>query len=198
MKTYTIIGGVNGTGKSSLTGVLKTQMSDLGVIVDVDRMTAMAGVSALQGGRIALERISECLEKNLSFTQETTLAGHKTELTAAKAKEQGYYIRLFYVGLNTQEECLARIENRVRRGGHNIPENDVQRRFEGRWDAVKKILPYCDEAHFFDNDNGFVEVAEYRNGEVVSIGELRPDWLKELQGYLGNANALYRAVSLRE
>ena len=198
MKTYTIIGGVNGTGKSSLTGVLKTQMSDLGVIVDVDRMTAMAGVSALQGGRIALERISECLEKNLSFTQETTLAGHKSELTAAQAKEQGYYIRLFYVCLNTPEECLARIENRVRRGGHNIPENDVQRRFEGRWDAVKKILPYCDEAHFFDNDNGFVEVAEYRNGEVVSIGELRPDWLKELQGYLGNANALYRAVSLRE
>ena len=184
MKTYTIIGGVNGTGKSSLTGVLKTQMSDLGVIVDVDRITAMAGVSALQGGRIALERISECLKKNLSFTQETTLAGHKTELTAAQAKEQGYYIRLFYVGLNTPEECLARIENRVRRGGHNIPENDVQRRFEGRWDAVKKILPYCDEAHFFDNDNGFVEVAEYRNGEVVSIGELRPDWLKELQGFL--------------
>lgn len=184
MKTYTIIGGVNGTGKSSLTGVLKTQMSDLGVIVDVDRITALAGVGAVQGGKIALERISECLAKNISFTQETTLAGHRTETTASKAKEQGYYVRLFYVGLNTPEECLARIENRVKRGGHDIPENDVHRRFKGRWDAVKKILPYCDEAHFFDNDNGFVEVAEYRNGEIVSIGELRPDWLKELQSFL--------------
>ena len=35
MKTYTIIGGVNGTGKSSLTGVLKTQTTDLGIVIDV-------------------------------------------------------------------------------------------------------------------------------------------------------------------
>ena len=59
MKCYTIIGGVNGTGKSSLTGVLKTQTTDLGVIIDVDRITAEAGVSAIKGGRIALERSSD-------------------------------------------------------------------------------------------------------------------------------------------
>ena len=95
-----------------------------------------------------------------------------------------------FIGLNTPEECLARIKNRVSRGGHDVSEADLRREFASRWDAVERILPYCDEAHFFDNDNGFVEVAEYRNGEVVSIGELRPDWLKELQGYLGNANAI--------
>ena len=50
MKVYTIIGGVNGTGKSSLTGVLRAQRNDLGVIVDVDRITALAGVSPLEGG----------------------------------------------------------------------------------------------------------------------------------------------------
>ena len=42
MKVYTIIGGVNGTGKSSLTGVLRAQRNDLGVIVDVDRITAVS------------------------------------------------------------------------------------------------------------------------------------------------------------
>lgn len=180
MKYYTIIGGVNGTGKSSLTGVLKTQTTELGTIIDVDRITAEAGVSAISGGRIALERINDCLAKNVSFTQETTLSGHKTEITAARAKEQGYIVRLFYVGLDTPEECLARIANRVRRGGHDIPENDVRRRFDGRWEAVVKILPYCDEAHFFDNDNGFVEVAEYRNGELILKGERRPEWIAEL------------------
>lgn len=180
MKCYTIIGGVNGTGKSSLTGVLKTQTTDLGVIIDVDRITAEAGVSAIKGGRIALERIDDCLAKNISFTQETTLSGHKTEDTAARARTQGYHVRLYYVGLDTPEECLARIANRVRRGGHNIPENDVQRRFAGRWEAVEKVLPYCDEARFFDNDNGFMEVAEYRNGELVLKGERRPAWIKEL------------------
>lgn len=184
MKSYTIIGGVNGTGKSSLTGVLKTQTTELGVIIDVDRITAEAGVSAVKGGRMALERIRDCLSKNVSFTQETTLSGRKTEDTAARAKEQGYYVRLYYVGLDTPEECLARIANRVRRGGHDIPEEDVRRRFAGRWEAVEKILPYCDEAHFFDNDNGFVEVAEYRNGELLLKGERRPAWITELAGRL--------------
>ena len=184
MKSYTIIGGVNGTGKSSLAGVLKTQTTELGVIIDVDRITAEAGVGAVKGGRMALERIRDCLSKNVSFTQETTLSGRKTEDTAARAKEQGYYVSLYYVGLDTPEECLARIANRVRRGGHDIPENDVRRRFAGRWEAVEKILPYCDEARFFDNDNGFVEVAEYRNGELLLKGERRPAWITELAGRL--------------
>ena len=184
MKIYTIIGGVNGTGKSSLTGVLKTQTTDLGIVIDVDKITAQNGGSAIQGGKIALERIRECLDKGLSFTQETTLSGRKTEITAAQAKEQGYYVRLYYVGLDTLEESLARIENRVRRGGHDIRDEDVQRRFAGRWEAVSKVLPYCDEARFFDNDNGFVEVAEYLNGELLLKGDKRPAWILELQDQL--------------
>ena len=184
MKVYTIIGGVNGTGKSSLTGVLKTQTTHLGIIIDVDKITAQNGGSAIQGGRIALERIKDCLKKEISFTQETTLSGRKTEITAAQAKERGYYVRLYYVGLDTLEESLARIENRVRRGGHDIRDEDVQRRFAGRWEAVSKVLPYCDEARFFDNDNGFVEVAEYMNGELLLKGDKRPAWIQELQDKL--------------
>ena len=184
MRLYTIIGGVNGTGKSSLTGVLKTQTTDLGVIVDVDKITAQIGGSAIQGGKLALERIEDCLRRGVSFTQETTLSGHKTELTAARAKERGYTVRLYYVGLDTPEECLARIENRVRRGGHNIREDDVRRRFAGRWEAVAKVLPYCGEARFFDNDNGFEEVAEYRNGELILKGQKHPQWIIELSDYL--------------
>ena len=184
MKTYTIVGGVNGTGKSSLTGVLKSQRNDLGQIIDVDKITAENGSSAILGGKIALARIQECLDKGLSFTQETTLSGRKTELTAGEARERGYSIRLFYVGLDSAEECLLRIENRVRHGGHNIREEDVRRRFAGRWDAVAKVLPYCDEAHFFDNYNGFVEVAEYRNGELILKGSKLPVWVQELSDYL--------------
>ena len=184
MKTYTIIGGVNGTGKSSLTGVLKTQKTDLGQIIDVDKITAENGGSAILGGRIALERIRTCLDKGINFTQETTLSGRKTELTAQAARERGYSVRLFYVGLDSAEECLQRIENRVAHGGHNIREEDVLRRFAGRWEAVSKILPYCDEAHIFDNYNGFVEVAEYVNGELIVKGEKQPAWLKELRDFL--------------
>lgn len=184
MKTYTIIGGVNGVGKSSFTGVLKERSTDLGVIVDVDKITAELGGNALAGGKAALRKISECIDKGISFTQETTLSGRKTEATAKQVKELGYHVRLFYIGLDSAEESLSRIANRVKRGGHDIPQDDVVRRFAGRWEAVSKVLPYCDEAEFYDNDNGFVLVAEYRNGELRTVGNRRPQWLMELLQYL--------------
>ena len=178
MKTYTIIGGVNGVGKSSFTGVLKERATDLGIIIDVDRITAELG------GKAALTTTRDCIDRNVSFTQETTLSGYKTESTAKEVKALGYYIRMFYVGLDTLSESLVRIDNRVKRGGHNIPKDDMQRRFSGRWEAVAKVLPYCDEAEFYDNDNGFVKVAEYCNGELRTIGNHIPNWLSELQNYL--------------
>ena len=184
MKIYTIIGGVNGVGKSSFTGVLKERSTDLGVIVDVDRITAELGGNALAGGKAALRKINDCIDKGISFTQETTLSGRKTEATAKQVKELGYHVRLFYIGLDTAEESLSRIANRVKRGGHDIPQDDVVRRFAGRWEAVSKVLPYCDEAEFYDNDNGFVLVAEYRNGELRTVGNRRPQWLMELLQYL--------------
>jgi len=183
-KVYTIIGGVNGTGKSSFSGVLKAKNEILGDIIDVDKITAVNKVFPLEGGKIALRYISEYLSKKKSFTQETTLAGHKTESTAIKAKELGYYIRLYYIGLDSPEECLKRIANRVARGGHDIGEVDVRRRFSERWKAVGKILAYCDEAVFFDNDNGFIEVAELIGNKIKLIGNSQPSWVLEMSEYL--------------
>ena len=183
---YTIIGGVNGTGKSSFTGVLKTQAVDLGIIIDVDKLTASAGVSPIKGGKMALHTIKDCLYKKISFTQETTLAGHRTKITARYAKENGYYISMFYIGLDHVDECLKRIANRVARGGHNISEKDVRRRFSKRLNSVINILPFCDEAYFFDNNNGFVEVAEYRNGKIKLKGEIKPQWIIELSERLSS------------
>lgn len=184
MKIYTIVGGVNGVGKSSFTGVLKERSTDLGTIIDVDKITAEMGGSALVGGKAALQKINDCISRGVSFTQETTLSGYKTEATAKQVKDLGYHVRLFYVALDTAAESLTRIENRVKRGGHDIPHDDVMRRFSGRWEAIAKVLPYCDEAEFYDNDNGFVKVAEYRNGELRPVGQLRPRWLIDLQAFL--------------
>ena len=184
MRTYTIIGGVNGVGKSSFTGVLKERCTDLGIIIDVDKITAELGGNSLAGGKAALKKINECIAKGVSFTQETTLSGRRTEATARTVVEKGYRVRLYYIGLDSAAESVLRIANRVKRGGHDIPTADVERRFAGRWEAVAKMLPYCDEAEFYDNDNGFQLVAEYRNGELRTVGGLVPGWLKELRAYL--------------
>lgn len=180
MKIYTIIGGVNGCGKSSLTGTLKAERTDLGIIVDPDRITAQLGGDEYEGGKAAVNKLETALAEGVNFTQETTLSGGYTRKLARRAKEAGYYIRLYYVGLDSLQESLQRIENRVRKGGHNIPQHDVETRFARRFSDVTKILPYCDEARFFDNDNGFVLVAEYRNGELLPVGSLCPAWLLQL------------------
>lgn len=184
MKTYTIVAGVNGTGKSSLTGVLRTEMTNLGKIVDVDKIIVKCGGNIIEGGKKSIELIDECLEKEICFTQETTLSGHRILNTVKRAIEKGYYIRLYYVGLNSVEESLVRIENRVKKGGHNIPDSDVKRRFSKRFEDLTAILGYCDEATFYDNENGFVAVAEYKNGEILQIGNVKPKWLEELVKFI--------------
>lgn len=182
MKKFTVIGGVNGVGKSSLTGVLSRVDSSLGVIVNADNLIKIHG-SSLMGGKAALGIIAHCLENNLDFSQETTLSGKRVIRTIQAAKNKGYHIRLFYVALSSAEESLHRIENRVRKGGHNIPSDDVVRRFQNRFEDLAKVLPYCDEVHFFDNENGFVFVGEYKNGNFVKLVDCPPQWVINLKKY---------------
>lgn len=180
MKTYTIVAGVNGCGKSSLTGVLRTEIDNLGKIIDVDKITVSCNGNALDGGKKAVALIDECLEKEICFTQETTLSGRKTLDTIKRAIAKDYYIRLYYVGLDTVDESLLRIANRVKKGGHNIETEAVSRRFGKRFEDLLAVLPYCNEATFYDNDNGFVTVAKYKNGELQTVGQNPPKWLLEL------------------
>ena len=180
MKTYTIVAGVNGCGKSSLTGVLRTEIDNLGKIIDVDKITFSCGGNAIEGGKQAVALIEDCLAKEICFTQETTLSGKKTLNTIKRAIDKDYYIRLYYVGLDSMEESLLRIENRVKKGGHNIDTQAVTKRFAKRFDDLLAVLPYCNEATFYDNDNGFVTVAKYKNGEMQTIGQQQPKWLAEL------------------
>ena len=180
MKIYTIIGGVNGVGKSSLTGVLASESNDLGVIIGTDKITASLAGDKIKGGKAAIKRINNSLEKGINFTQETTLSGSRTLKTIKRARELDYFIRLYYVGVNSADESMKRIRNRVEKGGHDIPEQDVKRRYNKRFEDLVNILPYCNEVKFYDNENGFVEKAEYKNGELITKSKSIPEWIKDL------------------
>lgn len=179
MKIYTIIGGVDGTGKSSLLGVLRETVSDLGIIIDADQLSKQYG-SNLAGGKAAVRQIRQCINTGYSFTQETTLSGSKTMRTIKLAQDNGYYIRMYYIGLGSVEESIERIANRHRKGGHTIPEEDVRRRYTERFDSLLDVMPLCNEIFFYDNENGFVEVGRYRSGEMI-LRANAPAWLDELR-----------------
>lgn len=181
MKHFTILGGVNGVGKSTLAGVLASVTDNFGTLVDADRLTVQCGGNKIEGGKIAVRLIDDCMRRGADFTQETTLSGGKTARTITEARENGYFVRLYYVAVSSAEESLSRIANRVRKGGHDIPEDTVRRRFAKRFDDLARILPLVDEALFFDNENGFVHVADYRNGKLALAGNYLPKWLDELK-----------------
>ena len=79
---------------------------------------------------------------------------------------------------------LLRIENRVRKGGHNIPASDVARRYENRLNSLAEIAPLCDRIVFYDNENGFVKVAEITNNKFRYTNGYKPNWIVEVQNHL--------------
>lgn len=91
---------------------------------------------------------------------------------------------MYYVGLNTENESLCRIENRVRKGGHNIPREDVHRRYFLRFQSLNAVIPYCDEVIFYDNENGFIKVAEIKNGIFRYTNGYCPQWLIEFESLM--------------
>ena len=70
MKTYTIIGGVNGVGKSSLTGVLRSELTDLGAVIDIDKLTVSLGGDKLARGKAAIRKIESCKETRRALTNQ--------------------------------------------------------------------------------------------------------------------------------
>lgn len=163
-----------------MTGVLKSERSDLGMCIDADKIGRENACGTVRAGRIAVERIKTCLLNGVDFTQETTLSGKKTMITVKAARAKGYTVHMYYVGLGSFEESVKRIANRVAKGGHDIARETVKRRYDNRFDNLVKILPYCNRVEFYDNENGLVKVGEYINGELTS-GEYVPEWLEEFK-----------------
>ena len=97
------------------------------------------GGNKINGAKEAIEHIDSSLEKEINFTQETTLSGSRTLKTIKRARELNYFIRLYYVGVNSADESIKRIKNRVENGGHYIPEQDVKRRYSKRFEDLAKL-----------------------------------------------------------
>ena len=167
MKTCTIIGGIDGVGKSSLLGVLRALRTDLGLVID-------------EKEKAASERIGTALKDGINFSYETTLHGEFSKELCRRAKDAGYTVRLYYVGLDSVDENLLRIKNRAKNGGANAVCQEVQAQYVHRFDDLTTILSYCDCADFYDNYNGFALVARKIDRRIEPIGDYRPKWITKL------------------
>lgn len=104
--------------------------------------------------------------------------------TIHRAKQLGYGIELHYVGVDSPEIAKQRIAERVKMGGHGIPDRDVEKRFGESFRNLHEVIGLCDLAALYDNTNEFRRFAVYKCGEIVRLSKNTPEWyLKWRKGY---------------
>ena len=183
MKRYVIFAGANGAGKTTLyqtNDMLKSMPR-----VNVDEIVREFGSwnvpgDVLRAGRKAVTLIKDYFNNGISFNQETTLCGKSILKNISKAKELQYRVELYFVGLDTPELAKERVLQRVKAGGHGIPEKDIERRYYQSLENLARVIPVCDHVELFDNTETFRQIATFEYGECVDKDEKLPSWCQKL------------------
>lgn len=127
-----IVAGPNGSGKTTFArrfaeakGIRYLGADDIAAELDPENPLAVA----VKAARVFSRRLEESLKNHETLVVESTLAGRSLQSHAEAARELGYRVGVLFIFLDSPELCLARITERVARGGHGVPEEDVRRRF---------------------------------------------------------------------
>lgn len=187
MPVLTIIAGPNGSGKSTLTKSLDLEGRDR--LLDPDAVARRLNPSdpsaaAISAGREVLKRIEDYLSSQVSFAVETTLSSRRNVDLICRAKSCGFEVHLVFVGTESPERSIARIRDRVSKGGHAVPDSDVRRRYSRSLANAAEAIRSADVATVFDNsgdEHRLILIA--RNGTIVWRVEPLPQWA-EFRGTL--------------
>jgi predicted ABC-type ATPase len=194
-----VVAGPNGAGKSSVAGAafryagadyfnpdeaaraLRARNPALSV--------SQANSAAWHEGRRLLQ---QAIEQRLNFAFETTLGGDSMTGLIAQAARSGFEVRIWYAALASVELHLQRIRQRVTRGGHDIPESDVRRRYDASRMNLIRLLPDLTALRMFDNSAAAdpaagiapqpLLVLHWQRGRIVAPADLggTPGWAKPI------------------
>ena len=153
-----VLAGVNGAGKSSIAGAMFRETG--GDYYNPDEAARLlrdasprltqseANGAAWRQGR----RLLECaIAERLDFALETTLGANTIPKLLAAAAEGGSEVRIWYAGLDSVERHIERVRARVRKGGHDIPEADIRRRFDNSRLNLIHLMPKLAALRVYDN-----------------------------------------------
>lgn len=129
-----IIAGPNGAGKTTFARSFLPREASCLRFINADLIAA--GLSpfapesaALRAGRLMLGEIEACVRKEESFALETTLSGTGYLCKIRKWRSLDYSVSLYFLSLPNPDMAITRVQERVRQGGHAIPEEVIRRRF---------------------------------------------------------------------
>jgi predicted ABC-type ATPase len=148
----TIIGGPNGSGKSSIYPRLLPPGRFLNAdVVARDMNPDHPEAVSLSAGRHILIELARAIEVRETFVYETTLSSNQSIELMRRAKQAGYEVGLVFVGLDGADLNVRRVANRVMRGGHDIPEDIIRRRYEAALRRLPDAIRIADGTMIFDN-----------------------------------------------
>jgi len=156
-KRVIIIAGPNGAGKTTFAREFLPNEAECPVFINADLIAAgLAPFSpesaAVRAGRLMLEEIRHHFLAGESFAFETTLAGRGYLRHICQWKAAGYRVTLIFLRLNSPEEAMARVAQRVRQGGHDISEAAIRRRFDAGLKNFERLyVPLVDAWTLYDN-----------------------------------------------
>lgn len=153
-----VLAGTNGAGKSSVGGeILRRAGGDYFNPDEVAKLlrskypswtARQANATAWQTG---VRLLDDAIREGREHFFETTLGGATITAKLDSAIDAGFEVRMWYVGLASVELHLARVAERVARGGHDIPEADIRRRFDNSRRNLIRLTPRLTELKLFDN-----------------------------------------------
>jgi predicted ABC-type ATPase len=131
--TIYLIAGCNGAGKTTFA---KEFLPSIGVIRFLNADEIARGLSplrpeavAFKAGRLLLNELRELIDRHETFALESTLSGRTYVRLFESAKQRGYVIELHFVWIPDPREAIRRVRQRVIAGGHDVPVEDIKRRF---------------------------------------------------------------------
>src|SRR5579875_524081 len=194
-----VLAGVNGAGKSSVVGA--TIRDKGGEYYNPDEaareiMAANPGLGQTEANAAAWQqgrKLLQCaIDQGLDFIFETTLGGNTIPRLLAEAAKRGAEVHILYVGLGSAEAHIERVRQRVRAGGHDIPEADIRRRCRHSLINLVTLLPELTELRVYDNSANAdpaagqapqpVLVLHMERGRIVGPSDLTstPAWAKPI------------------
>ena len=175
-KNLYIISGCNGAGKTTASYTVLPEVLDCKEFVNADEIAR--GLSpfnpnsvAIEAGRLMLSRIEELLERDESFSIETTLATKSYINLVHRAQAKGFNVRLLFFWLNSPKLAVQRVAERVAKGGHNIPTDVIKRRYvAGICNLFRLFMLEVDYWEIYDNSEyPAVQIATGGKNEKTEI-----------------------------
>ena len=159
-----VIAGPNGSGKTSITSkILQHEWIENCLYINPDNIAKdtfgdwNSNEAVIKAAKLSAQMREDCLIESKSLIFETVLSAYDKIDFIQRAKHQGYFVRLFFVGTESPAISASRIAQRVMEGGHDVPISKIISRYSKSIANCCVVAKMVDRAYLYDNSTDFAE-----------------------------------------